>query len=263
MDKEIVKSKELEAAEIAKLSIETEKIKRDVELKKLLQPKELDFQQKKIDIQLKKLQSEAEKAEYEAKLMVLSYNINKREEDKVLTSDKLNKVYRFTNPVTDGSVADCMQVMTRWSRLDPGCAMEIVFCSPGGSIVDGFALFDFIKDLIRKGHKITTKSIGYAASMAGVLLQAGEERVMGRESWLLIHEASFIALGKMGEVVDTVEWVKRMCDRIVEIFAERAEKKTGKSKKAIISLIQKNWKRKDWWISATEALEYGFCDRVE
>lgn len=257
------KSKEYETAETEKLKAETERIKRDLKIKELLQPKELAFQEKKYEVQLEKLEAEAKKAKYEANLAELSYTMNKREDEKVTTSDRQNRVYRFSNAITDSTVADCILVMTRWSRLDPGCSMEIVFCSPGGSIVDGFALFDFIKDLRRAGHKITTKTIGYAASMAGVLLQAGEERVMGRESWLLIHEASFGIGGKMGEVTDLVDWVKKMCERIVEIYAERAEEKTGKSKKTIINFIHKNWKRKDWWISATEALEYGFCDRVE
>jgi ATP-dependent protease ClpP protease subunit len=99
--------------------------------------------------------------------------------------------------------------------------------------------------------------------MAGVLLQAGSERVMGREAWMLIHEASFLAMGKMGEVTDTVEWVKRLCERITNIFADKAATKTGKSPKAIKAFIKKNWTRKDWWISAEEALEYGFCDRVD
>jgi ATP-dependent Clp protease, protease subunit len=193
----------------------------------------------------------------------LSFNVHKREEDKILASDRYNKVYRFIQEINDVTVADCMMILSRWSRLDPTCQMEVVFCCPGGSIVDGFALYDFIQDLKRKGHKIITKSIGYAASMAGVLLQAGSERIMGDKSWLLIHETSFGAQGKVGVVDDTVDWIKRMADHVVDIFAEKAAAKTGKTEKQIKAFIRKNWNRKDWWISSKEALEYGFCDRIE
>jgi ATP-dependent Clp protease, protease subunit len=250
-------------SEAAVAAVEAETKKFELEEKKKLRPKEKEIHLQKLTIQLEKLQHDSRKAQFEAALAELSFNINKREEDKLLSSDRYNKVYRFVNPVVQESVSDCMMVLSRWSRLDPGCDMEVVFCSPGGSIIDGFALYDFIQDLKRKGHKVTTKTIGYAASMAGVLLQAGSERVMGKESWLLIHEASFLAMGKMGAVEDTVEWVKRMCESIIDIFAERASAKTGKSVKVIKSTIKKNWTRKDWWLSATEALDYGFCDKVE
>ena len=46
-------------------------------------------------------------------------------------------------------------------------------------VIAGLALYDFIQTLRRKGHKVTTVSYGMAASMAGILLQAGDVRVMG------------------------------------------------------------------------------------
>ena len=55
--------------------------------------------------------------------------------------------------------------------------------------------------------------------MAGILLQAGDIRIMGAESWLMIHEISFGASGKIGEIEDTVEWVKKIQERVVKIFA--------------------------------------------
>ena len=42
--------------------------------------------------------------------------------------------------------------------------IEIIFSSPGGSIIDGFELFDFIQELRCKGHLVTTGSLGMAAS---------------------------------------------------------------------------------------------------
>jgi len=71
------------------------------------------------------------------------------------------------------------------------------------------ALYDYVRGLRRQGHHVTTSSLGYAASMAGILLQVGDKRIMGAESWLLIHEGSFGAVGSVGQVEDTVEWSRR------------------------------------------------------
>lgn len=220
--------------------------------------------------QAEKFKAEAEKARHEAEghrfqtaNIKLQYEENKRITDSLLAGDSYNHVYRFMDPVGDVTTQLCMSTLTRWSRQDPKCSMEIVFNSPGGSIIDGFALYDFIQGLKRKGHYIRTKTIGMAASMAGVLLQSGTVRVMGRESWLLIHEAAFGTGGKIGAVEDQVEWVRKMCDRIADIFAERAAVVTKKDVVKVKAFIKKSWTRKDWWIDAEQAKKYGFIDEIE
>ena len=147
-----------------------------------------------------------------------------------------------------------MTKLTEWSRLDPKCGIEIVFASPGGEIIAGFELFDFIQSLRNKGHKITTGSLGYAASMAGILLQAGDIRWIGHQSWMMIHRAAFGAYGKTYEIEDEVEFVKRIEERILDIFTTRS--KLTKQK------VKRNWDRKDWWISADECSELQLVDEV-
>jgi len=136
----------------------------------------------------------------------------------------------------------------------PGEDIEVQFNSPGGSMVAGFALWDHIQTIKSQGHRVTTSTIGVAASMAGVLLQAGDHRIMGRESWLLIHQGSMGAIGKMGDIDDTVDWAKRMQERILQIFASRCS--LG------VEEIRSRWDRKDWWQSSDEALELGFVDEL-
>ena len=132
--------------------------------------------------------------------------------------------------------------------------MEIIFASPGGSIIDGFELFDHIQHLRNEGHHITTGSLGYAASMAGILLQAGDTRWIGHQAWVMIHRAAFGAYGKTFEVEDEVKLVKRMEERILDIFTSRSNLTRNK--------IRRNWDRKDWWISADEAVDLKLVDEV-
>lgn len=210
---------------------------------------------------IRKLEAEALRAETEAAVFALEVRVQEtvarraeRDEKEHLASNKYNYVYAFNDPVLANSVGSCITQLNTWSRTSPTCAMEIIFNSPGGSIIDGMALYDFIQSLRQKGHYITTTAMGMAASMAGVLLQAGDNRVLGAESVILIHEAAFGAVGKIGEVEDTLALGKMLQKRIVRIFAHRSKLTAGS--------IERRWRRKDWWMDSDEALKLGLVDEV-
>lgn len=217
--------------------------------------KAADALARKHDAEAILFEAEARKAVAEAEGAELQYEAARDTWAEMHATDEYHRVYRFGESVSSGSVAKCMQTLARWVRLSDGpIDIELIFNSPGGSAVDGMALWDFLKSLQRDGHRITTVCRGMAASMAGILLQAGDVRVMGAESYLLIHEVSFGAGGKIGEVEDTTEFVNKMMDRIVAIFAQRSNMTARQ--------IKARWKRKDWWMDSTEALALGFCDEV-
>ena len=192
-------------------------------------------------------------AEATARVAELSATTLQREHDYDNAGDAYHHVYQFVSEVTGSSVNSCIDRLSRWSRMDPTCDITVVFNSPGGAVIPGMALFDFLLSL-RTDHRLTTVALGHAASMAGILLQAGAHRVMGREAWLLIHEISFMAVGKIGDVEDTTDWAKRICERVVQIFADRS--------KLSAKQIETRWKRKDWWLSSDECLKLGFVDEV-
>lgn len=202
-----------------------------------------------------KTQAEARKAEYHAHEAELKYHEVRLKFDRQQAEDEMNHLYRFNGEVSKSSVERCLKKLTEWSRLKPKCDIEIVFSSPGGEIISGFELFDFIQELRTKGHHITTGSLGYAASMAGILLMAGDKRWIGHQSWMMIHRAAFGAWGKTFEIEDEVKFVKRIEGRIIDIFTLRS--KLTKLK------IKRNWDRKDWWISADECLEIGLVDEIK
>lgn len=223
-----------------------EEIKADLKLK--------ESETRKTDAEARKTEAEAIKAELEAHLAQMEIERATRSFNREKSVDEENHLYRFSGGVSDSSVRKCMTKLTEWSRLDPKCDIEIVFSSPGGSIIDGFELFDFIQELRGKGHKVTTGSLGMAASMAGILLQAGDVRWIGHQSWLMIHRAAFGAIGKTYEVEDEVKLVKRIESRILDVFIARS--RLTKSK------IKRNWDRKDWWIDADECITLGLVDEI-
>jgi len=208
-----------------------------------------------LEAEARKANAEAGKFEAEAEVVALTAAKAKRAAAEELATDKYHHRYSFDAAVGDSSVEACLKQLAEWNRLSPKCGIEIVFVSnPGGGIIAGLALYDYICMLRREGHHVTTSTLGMAASMAGILLQAGDVRVMAKESWLLIHEATFSAMGKVGEIEDTTDWVKRIMKRILVIFAARSKLSVGQ--------IERRWRRKDWWIDSDEALKLGLVDEV-
>jgi len=194
-----------------------------------------------------------------AKTSMILYDREAEKRAKELAANEYHRVYVFDEAVTEGTVKKCINQLTLWARQDPECAIEIQINSPGGSIFDGFALIDFIRDLRERGHEVTTVALGMAASMGGVLLQAGDTRIMGANCFLLIHEGSLGAIGDFGEVEDRVKLMEQLHERILALFEERAKPINAKTTKA---WIKRNWQRRDWWIDAQAAADYGFIDEV-
>lgn len=188
-----------------------------------------------------------------------------RQHDAVLADDLYNRYYYFDTAVTEKTIVPAMLRLGFWARTMPKEPIDIVFSSPGGDITAGFALFDYIQQLRRAGHHVTTGALGTAASMAAVLLQAGERRTMGREAWLLIHQGSFGGRGSAGEMKDMAKWFDRLLGRIKNIFLQRCEE-AGKAGTAAHPLtarkLEPNWERADWWISSEEALDLGLIDDI-
>lgn len=209
---------------------------------------------KKIEAEIRKIEADAQTAENYARLRKIEADKKEQEWRREKADDKENMIYRFNTIVDKTYVNDCMHTLTQWSRRHPKCDIEIVFSSGGGSIVDGFVLFDFIQELRGRGHKVITGSLGMAASMAGILLQAGDHRWIGHQAWMMIHRAAFGVIGKTFEIEDHTAWIKRIEDRILGIFEKRSKLTRLK--------IKRNWDRKDWWISSDDALELGLVDEI-
>ena len=172
--------------------------------------------------------------------------------------DYRHHTYWFNLDVKDSSVDACIQQLTLWDRMDEtGTApFTVIFRSPGGQVIPGMALFDFLRAMSAKGHEITTVVRGYAASMAGILLQAGDHRIIGPESYLMIHEISAGTGGKIGEIQDAVKFYEMLCERVVDIFVKRSGGKCTSAN------FKKHWTRIDWWLSSEDTVRYGFADEI-
>ncbi len=198
-------------------------------------------------LELRKLAADTERVELEAAKL-------RRTEADAASEASQALIYTFYSVVDEDSVRECMAELGKWSRRRPGEPITIIFNSPGGTVSDGLALVDYVRQLRQAGHHVTTIALGRAASMGGVLLQTGDKRVIGANAFMLIHEVSAGAFGKVSEMEDSVEYYKRLQTRLLAILSERS--------KLSARQIATRWARKDWWLDAQEVVKLGFADEV-
>ena len=211
----------------------------------------------KEELELRKLEAEIAKAEAEARKANLEADDTERAMewgDARAGSSPDNLIFTFDQPVEPIAVRYAIDTLSLWSRRHPGAPMSIVFNSPGGIVFDGLALYDFIIELRQRNHEIETVSIGRSASMAGILLQAGSRRVVGRHSWMLIHEISSGSIGKSSKMKDDLEFTERLQEKLLDILSNRSVLSREE--------IAMRWEKHDWWLDAEEMVELGFADEV-
>ncbi|ATG86502.1 head maturation protease [Mycobacterium phage Finemlucis] len=199
-------------------------------------------------------------AQAKAELAELQTAQAKRAERHFQATDDMVHQHYFIGGVDSKNVAECAQHLEFWHRLDPTCDMNVEIHSGGGSCLAGLSLFDNLTRYSLRGggqHKVTMTVRGLAASMATVLVQAADERVIGPESFFMVHELSGNTAGKIGELEDTMAFYRKLNTRIGEIYVERSGGKCSAEKFAAL------WTRQDVWLNAQEAFDLGFVDRIE
>lgn len=216
---------------------------------------EFDMTRPLVPEELELLRAKTRSAVLEGDIKEIELRHRQRFEADKLAEQDQKRIFHFFAQVSKGTVSETIETLGHWARRDPGEDITIVFNSPGGNVFEGFALFDFIQDLRGRGHRITTKSLGMAASMGGILLQAGDERVMSPHGYMLIHEISGGAGGTASDIEDTLKLIERLQKKSLGILAERSSMTAQQ--------IARKWKKNDWWLDADEALALGFIDRIE
>jgi ATP-dependent protease ClpP protease subunit len=209
------------------------------------------LEQEKLRLEIDKLRIDVRHAESLARSVEIAAS---RDHENWITRANGQRVLHFNDQVYSDSVAYCMTRLRDMLDIDAAAPIEIVLNSPGGSVLDGFELYDFILALRAEGARIDTTIMGMAASMAGVIAQAGEVRRIGPSSLVMIHEVGSISYGKLSSLKDHVKLADRLYDRCIGILASRA--------KLTPEAIKERADRKDWWLNSDEALEHGFVDLV-
>ncbi len=135
---------------------------------------------------------------------------------------------------------------------DPEKDIHFYINSPGGSVTDGFAIYDTMNYV---KCDVATYCIGMAASMGAFLLAGGAKgkRFVLPNAEIMIHQPSGGAKGQATEIEIAAKQIVRTKERLNRILSEN----TGQSYEKVAEDTER-----DNWMSAEEALEYGLVDKI-
>ena len=130
--------------------------------------------------------------------------------------------------------------------------IQIYINSPGGSVYAGLGIYDtmqFIKP------DVATICTGMAASMAAVLLCAGEKgkRSALTHSRVMIHQPMGGAQGQASDIEITAREILKLKGELYDVIA----KHSGQSLKKVHDDSDR-----DYWMKAEEAKKYGMIDEI-
>ena len=155
-------------------------------------------------------------------------------------------------PIND-DVANIIQAQLLFlESADPSKDIQIYINSPGGSVSAGLGIYDTMQLI---NCDVATICTGMAASMGAVLLAAGAagKRSALPHSRVMIHQPLGGVQGQASDIEITAREIARIKQELYEILSHHS----GKS----IADIERDADR-DYWLSATEAKEYGLIDMV-
>jgi len=135
---------------------------------------------------------------------------------------------------------------------DPEKDIHLYINSPGGSVYSGLAIYD---TMIHVKPDVSTFCLGMAASMAAVLLAAGEKgkRFVLPHSRVMIHQPLGGFQGQASDIDIQAREILKIREELNQILVTHTGQKIEK--------IQSDTDR-DRYLSAFEAKEYGIIDEV-
>lgn len=163
-----------------------------------------------------------------------------------------DRIVMFTGEVNADSAQLAVAQLLYLASADSTKDITMYINSPGGSVIDGFAVYDtmqFIKP------DVSTVVVGMAASMGSILLAGGAKgkRYALPNAEVLIHQPLGGMQGQASDMEIAMRHMSHTKENIIKFLAEH----TGKDADII-----KNDIDRDNWMTADEALSYGLIDKI-
>lgn len=129
--------------------------------------------------------------------------------------------------------------------------LNVEINSRGGDTDHGLSIYNFLRS-----HKalVSVKVTGIAASAASIIAMAADEIIMPANSLMMVHNPWTFAMGNADDLEKVADDLRKFETALQETYMAR----TGKTSDEIKAILAA-----ETWLTATEAVELGFADRVE
>lgn len=164
----------------------------------------------------------------------------------------MDRIIFLSTDVNDYTATVVQGQLLYLDSVDPGKDISIYLNSPGGSVSAGLGLYDtmqFVKS------DVSTICIGMAASMAAVLLVAGQKgkRFALPHSRVMIHQPLGGVQGQASDIEITAREILKYKKELYTIISNHSGQPFEK--------VERDGDR-DFWMDADEAKAYGMIDNV-
>jgi ATP-dependent Clp protease protease subunit len=132
--------------------------------------------------------------------------------------------------------------------------INLYISSPGGVVQAGLAIYDTMRHL---PCPVSTTCVGYTASFGTILLMAGDRGLRRAQPHARIHMHQPLIPGGLGGQATDIDIQAREILHTRDVINEIIQHHTGQP----LERIRHDTDR-DFYMSATEALEYGIIDEV-
>lgn len=164
----------------------------------------------------------------------------------------MDRIIFLGTPIDDYTANTLQAQLLYLDSVDPGKDISVYINSPGGSVSAGLGIYDTMQFI---SSDVATICTGMAASMAAVLLVAGQEgkRTALTHSRVMIHQPLGGVQGQASDIEIEAREIIRIKKVLYDIIAKHSHND-----------FEKVWKDSDrnYWMTAQEAKAYGMIDQV-
>ena len=158
----------------------------------------------------------------------------------------------FLGTEIDDYTANTLQAQLLYLDSVDAKDISIYINSPGGSVTAGLGIYDTMQFI---ASEVATICTGMAASMAAVLLVAGQEgkRQALPHSRVMIHQPLGGVQGQASDIEIEAREIQKFKKELYKIISEHSH-----------TPYEKVWQDSDrnYWMDAEEAKEYGMIDSI-
>lgn len=163
------------------------------------------------------------------------------------------RVIYLNDEIDDCSLELFQKAFDEFERGDAPGPVRIEVSSYGGSVYDMFGMVDRMRS---SPCHVVTRGFGKIMSAATFLLAAGDERIMGVNSWFMMHELSDWIAGTLKEQKISVKHNITLQDQMYKMYEKFAKGKTRST------TFKKLCDGVDCYKTAEETLKLGLIDKI-